>query len=310
MKFNVNINQKQLSKVDGIDLKDAAILVYVEGFMNSRKTKKILVGNITYIWISYAHLIDEMPLLKLKSKDAIYRRFRKLTNAGLLEPHKDNRSMGKSYYAFGPIYESIISDSYKGKPTDEKTEGVRMKNQSTCGQKVGGGTDEITEEHSISKHSTNESNTNNKEAPLKNLNEQAIEIVNHLAEGIGKNLMTKISGRGSSNVTNAKKLLRKKYSVDEIKNMIAMKIFEWTGTDNEINLTPETLFGRASKSSGYVDRAIELASDPVAKQKFINQVNLRKERYKNQINGNSKGKSKGGFSQKFAAEVAEGIKGM
>jgi len=83
MKYNININQLELSKTN-IDIIDAAILDYVVTMCNSL-SKAINSKRIDgYTWINYKKLILDMPLLKINSKSALTPRFKKLEDAGFI----------------------------------------------------------------------------------------------------------------------------------------------------------------------------------------------------------------------------------
>jgi len=83
MKYNININQLELSKTN-IDIIDASILDYVITMCNSL-SKAVQAKRIDgYTWINYRRLISDMPLLKINSKSALTPRFKKLEEAGFI----------------------------------------------------------------------------------------------------------------------------------------------------------------------------------------------------------------------------------
>jgi hypothetical protein len=83
MKYNININQLELSKTN-IDIIDASILDYVITMCNSL-SKAVQAKRIDgYTWINYKRLISDMPLLKINSKSALTPRFKKLELAGFI----------------------------------------------------------------------------------------------------------------------------------------------------------------------------------------------------------------------------------
>ena len=92
MKYSININQAGIADAgfaDKTDIIDWAIVDYIFGWQNNPKATKI--GALS--WISYKHLIDEMPLLGLKTKQAVSARIAKLKLLGLIsvEYDKDKR---------------------------------------------------------------------------------------------------------------------------------------------------------------------------------------------------------------------------
>lgn len=100
MKFNININQKIISeRCPGLDIKDAAIIDYVVYQIGTGFPKKKELNGKTYYWFKYSKVLEDMPLLKVKTDDAIYRRFKKICDAQILEPHPHNKPTGETYFA-------------------------------------------------------------------------------------------------------------------------------------------------------------------------------------------------------------------
>ena len=80
MKYNININQKDMSELSrDLDIFDAAILDYIIGMCtsisNKIEMKRIRSDNQTHwTWIDLQNLINDMPLLRINSRGAITRR--------------------------------------------------------------------------------------------------------------------------------------------------------------------------------------------------------------------------------------------
>lgn len=126
MKFNININQKAFSEIsDDLDLVDCAIVDLIKGmyFWNNAKRKRIKGKD--YIWVSYQMVIDQMPLLKIKNKETLARRFKKLEKAGAVEKKVVNKNM-----TFFRITDKVGSTIFEGGST-QKSKGLDSK--------VGGG---------------------------------------------------------------------------------------------------------------------------------------------------------------------------
>jgi hypothetical protein len=83
MKYNIHINQKALSGTQ-LDIKDAAILDYLITYCNSEspRIKKERFGEST--WINYDTLIQEMPLLRITTRQAITPRIKTLETEGYI----------------------------------------------------------------------------------------------------------------------------------------------------------------------------------------------------------------------------------
>lgn len=88
MKYNININQKELADT-GLDIKDSAILDYLYFYCNSNSEKisyHRLEGEWT--WVDYNSIIKDMPLLRTKSPSVISKRISKLVKEGFVETHR------------------------------------------------------------------------------------------------------------------------------------------------------------------------------------------------------------------------------
>ena len=91
MKFTILINQKQVVEAglaDKTDLIDWSIIDYIQKFQTSTKAKRL--GS--KVWINLTHLMNEMPLLGLNSKQAVSKRISKLKELGLLYIQYDDES--------------------------------------------------------------------------------------------------------------------------------------------------------------------------------------------------------------------------
>ena len=95
----------------GLDATDATILRYFIDFKDTDKMVHIVINNQPFYWVKYEGIIQEYPLLGLKSADSVYRRLKKLVGAGLLK-HETVKNKGTySFYGVGDNYLSLISDT-------------------------------------------------------------------------------------------------------------------------------------------------------------------------------------------------------
>jgi len=81
MKYTLNLNLKALYEVAPIlSLKEAAILEFIKGMCTTQSTKmsRIKLGGKIYTWISYSHVLSEMPILGIKTKGGINHIIKKL----------------------------------------------------------------------------------------------------------------------------------------------------------------------------------------------------------------------------------------
>lgn len=148
MKYNImGFDQAMLLEL-GLDIKDAAILRYFIDFRDTKKMRCQVIDAEPYYWVKYEAIIEEYPILGLKSADSVYNRFKKLVAAKVLK-HKTVKSNGVySYYSLGEGYMQLISSSKSDEDdinkSDENLTGVRNpservsdENQEGVGRKSG-----------------------------------------------------------------------------------------------------------------------------------------------------------------------------
>ncbi len=91
MKNTVLINQKaavDAGLIDATDLTDWAIIDFIKKFQLHPHSR----FKDGHVWINLKNLVTEMPLLKLRSKQAISRRIQKLRDLGLISTIYDDNS--------------------------------------------------------------------------------------------------------------------------------------------------------------------------------------------------------------------------
>lgn len=152
MKYSIKINQKAI--IDNwfdLDVIDGAILNYIEDFSKSSKLRKTIIEWVEYFRIQYEHMIEEMPMLWIKNRQALRKRVNKLVDCWILEKHLLN--WNSTYFRFWEKYDLIISDT----PVENKdVDGGKLKSLGGVNSKVEGG-----KLKSLGiKHSTNNSTNN------------------------------------------------------------------------------------------------------------------------------------------------------
>lgn len=132
MKYTISINQKAAVdlKLD-VDMIDLAIFDMLKDFSGSTACKKMQDNNRNYFSVPYRKVLDELPLLPITKPDGVYRRFKKLEAAGVLEMHPDNAKLSMVWFSWGRNYDKMISSYTPGL----KTEGSEIK-QDTPGLKT------------------------------------------------------------------------------------------------------------------------------------------------------------------------------
>jgi hypothetical protein len=112
MKYTISaVNQLGLYHqgfIGKVDLIDMALLDYISAWsLNSRSLKRN-----NKVWINFAHIINEMPVLKLKTKSAISNRIKKLKELSLIETEQDENDQ-RLYVAVTSRYADIIGFTHE-----------------------------------------------------------------------------------------------------------------------------------------------------------------------------------------------------
>lgn len=125
MKYSILINQKlAIDNNLNIDIIDLAIFEYIKDFCHSREIQKMMENEKVYYWISYQKIIDDMPILGIKTKDSVYRRLKKLVSLWIIEENKNNAKLWRSYFCFWENYDTLVFKTdplgFKTEPSDQK----------------------------------------------------------------------------------------------------------------------------------------------------------------------------------------------
>jgi hypothetical protein len=93
MKFNININQKGLENDNDITLVEASVIDWIYTFCgtNNRKINSQKVDGWT--WINCSYLIQDMPLLRIKSRSGCSKLLTRLENLGYIEIKREPRKL-------------------------------------------------------------------------------------------------------------------------------------------------------------------------------------------------------------------------
>ena len=143
MKFTINgFSQEKLIEY-GLDAVDALILRYFVDFKDSGDMVIEIVNNKPYYWVKYDKLMESIPIINLKSKDALRRRFKKLENSKVLIHFQKKRGGNYSFYGIGENYKYLLR---KSEGTTQKSEGATQKSEG-CDSKVGEVTTQKSEQN-------------------------------------------------------------------------------------------------------------------------------------------------------------------
>ncbi|MBY0754070.1 conserved phage C-terminal domain-containing protein [Clostridium sardiniense] len=240
---NILIGYSQEKAVEfGLDLKDLIILRFICTFIISKSIFKKKIDGRDFYWIKTSYIIEQLPLLNIKSKDMIMRRVKKLVENKLLDYRLMKEGGTYTLYAIGSEYENLFfkndKDSLRPKGDDKN---------------LGGGSEfdaEGDDEKSVPKN-TNAIDTkekDNKKIYKKKICKEIIDFLNEKLDtnykSITKTTVRLIEGR-----------LDEGYTVDDFKKVIENKKKSWKGTKYEAYLRPSTLF-RESKFEEYLNEKV------------------------------------------------------
>ena len=131
MQYSININQLAIVNHNNhfgtnLDIIDGVILEYLQKQSTSTFAKrnfKIVDGAVFYL-LCYDNIIQQLPLIKIASKDAICRRIDKLLNANVILKHieKIPNNGTKIYFTTTEIFESFFSYDTTQKSSGDTTQ--------------------------------------------------------------------------------------------------------------------------------------------------------------------------------------------
>ncbi|MBB6622549.1 conserved phage C-terminal domain-containing protein [Clostridium gasigenes] len=246
-----------------LDMKDMAILRYFVDFRETGKMKAEMVDGENYYWVKYEAIVEEIPFIDLKKK-AVMARMLKLRDLGILTHYTKRSSAGTySFFGLGSKYIELISDTKIETPevsqikNDDK-EGVRQKGQGYPSKRIGVSVKTYTpicpdihpypSGRTPNNPSTKDPST--KDPNIKNIKKNSEEIVGYLNTKVGCDYRS----NNQQTLKLIKARLKENYTVDDFKVVIDKKKKEWTGTQYEQYLTPNTLFG--SKFEQYLKQRV------------------------------------------------------
>lgn len=123
MKYTIHgFSQREAIRLK-LDNDDLLLLRWLSDFSHSRKMKSEVIKGITYYWINYQTLCEDLPIIAMNKRN-MARRFKGLSDKKILlhETIKINGTF--SYYGFGEAFEDLISDDSDGGYTKNGIGGV------------------------------------------------------------------------------------------------------------------------------------------------------------------------------------------
>jgi len=110
MIYNININQFAAVKL-GLHKKlkpqDFIIFSFIKDFSSNTKAMKQEFNGDIYYMLNWKLIRNQLPLLGLNSRQAIYNRLKKLEEVGLIEPYSGNQAIRAQYYKFTELSDKL-----------------------------------------------------------------------------------------------------------------------------------------------------------------------------------------------------------
>ena len=123
MKWTISINQRAAVELGlEVDMIDLAVFDMLKDYTPCAACKKMQDGEKQYFSVPYKKVLSELPLLPIKTSDGLYRRFKKLEQAGILEMHPENAKMAMVWFAWGRNFQALSFDNTPG----YKSEGMEQ----------------------------------------------------------------------------------------------------------------------------------------------------------------------------------------
>lgn len=118
MKFTYMGFSQKVAVDMGLDLIDLAILRYFIDFKDSGSMLIEIIENEKYYWVKYEGIISANPIFNIKSKDAVARRMKNMTDKEILKRYIKKEKGTFTFYTVGENYKRLIDD----RPHDLKVE--------------------------------------------------------------------------------------------------------------------------------------------------------------------------------------------
>ncbi len=247
---NILIGYSQEKAVEfGLDLKDLVILRFIYTFIVSKSIFKKKIDGRDFYWIKTSYIIEQLPLLNIKSKDMIMRRVKKLVENKLLDYRLMKEGGTYTLYAIGSEYENLFfkKDNASLRPKGDDTN-------------LGGGSefDAEGDDKKVAPKNTNAIDTkekDNKKIYTKKICKEVIDFLN-------EKLDTNYKSTTKTTVKLIEGRINEGYTLEDFKKVIENKKKSWKGTKYEVYLRPSTLF-RESKFEEYLNEKVvsEVSSD-------------------------------------------------
>lgn len=111
MKYTIfEFNQEKAVEYN-LDIEDLLLLRWITDFTTRIPAK--IINEEKYYWIKYEELLKDLPILRFKSKDRLYRKLDELVQKGILIHQTVKVGGTYSYYGFGENYGDLLKNDGK-----------------------------------------------------------------------------------------------------------------------------------------------------------------------------------------------------
>ena len=243
-----NGNEKEI-RVDCVDL--LIMRWFIDFFPSMRKVE---VDGVQYAWVQYRKVQEDLPILNLQ-KRALFDRFKKLCDLGLLEHVCLKDDGAYSYYRAGRNYRLLIENTKMEEAKDDAmhstTDPYAVKCTAPCIQLPTPMQSTADQRYTVKDNlldiellDIKEKQDTNKNQEIKDKHNTTIySRVSEILAFLNEKAHTayRATTRKTQSLIEAR--LKEGFTVDDFKKVISNKCTEWMGTEWEKFLRPETLFG-------------------------------------------------------------------
>ena len=109
MKLSILDYHQKIAVAYELDMNDLILLRWFVDFRNTDRMVEEIFEGITYYWVKYEKVIEDLPIWKISNKIALRRRFKKLCDCNVLEFRLEKNSKGTfTYYRTGVAYKTLL----------------------------------------------------------------------------------------------------------------------------------------------------------------------------------------------------------
>ena len=113
MEYSIHGFSQEKALELGLDDRDLLILRWFINFRDNGKMATKIIKEDKYYWIDYQGIIEDLPIMKIKNADSVYRRLKKMAKVRVLK-HETVRAGGVfSYYTVGENYPALVDTKSK-----------------------------------------------------------------------------------------------------------------------------------------------------------------------------------------------------